>query len=128
MTDLKQLYLWRSKVTPEQAKAFAEACTDQDQLQQWQDEIDQLQTKIRDAHITVDVGTLLATARSTNATPVNAECPVSGKPVDPTKTVLYEGVLVAFCCEDCKAKFLQDPKPLLAKLNLPKEPKTENTK
>jgi YHS domain-containing protein len=45
-------------------------------------------------------------------------CPVSGKPVDAQKTVLYEGKLVAFCCDDCKAKFQQDPKPFLAKLDL----------
>ena len=50
--------------------------------------------------------------------PVNAQCPVSGKSVDISKTVLHEGKLIAFCCDDCKAKFQQDPKPLLAKLNL----------
>jgi Leucine-rich repeat (LRR) protein len=127
MPKLKQLYLWRTKVSPEAGKAFAEAHTDHDQLERWQDEIEQLQAKIRDAHLNVDVGTIMAET-STNAAPVNTECPVSGKPIDPTKTVLHEGTLIAFCCDDCKAKFKQDPKPILAKLNLTKEPKSENTK
>jgi YHS domain-containing protein len=64
----------------------------------------------------VELGTPLAAATTTNATPINTECPVSGKPVDTSKTVLHDGVLIAFCCEDCKAKFQQDPKPFLAKL------------
>jgi len=114
---LKQLYLWQTKVTPAAGKAFAEAHTDQDQLQRWQEEIQQLTAKIRDAHIAVDLGTMTPPVASTNATPVNAQCPVSGKPIDPTKTVFYEGKLIAFCCDDCKAEFQKDPKPYLAKLD-----------
>jgi YHS domain-containing protein/uncharacterized membrane protein len=52
------------------------------------------------------------------AKPINAKCPVSGKDVDPAKTSLHDGKVVAFCCDDCKAKFDQDPKPYLAKLGL----------
>ena len=115
---LKQLYLWQTKVTPGAGKAFAEAHTDEDQLHRWQEEIAELNTKIRDAHITVDLGTMMPAVASTNAAPVNAQCPVSGKPIDPTKTVIHNGVVVAFCCNDCKAKFQQDPKPYLAKLDL----------
>jgi YHS domain-containing protein len=52
------------------------------------------------------------------AVPVNTKCPVSGKDVDSTKTSVFEGKLVAFCCGDCKASFDKDPKPFLAKLGL----------
>jgi hypothetical protein len=45
-----------------------------------------------------------------------------------TKTVIREGTVIALCRDDCKVKFLQDPKPILAKLNLPKEPKAQTTK
>jgi uncharacterized membrane protein len=121
LPKLKQLYLWQTKVTPTASKAFVEARTDQDQIQRWQQEIEQLNAKIRDSHISVDLGTILPSAASTNAAPVNAQCPVSGKPVDPTKTVVHNGVVVAFCCDDCKAKFQQDPKPYLAKLEPQKE-------
>jgi uncharacterized membrane protein len=127
MGKLKQLYLWQTKVTPAAGKAFAEAHTDEDQLQRWQQEIEQLNARIRDAHIAVDLGTILPAPASTNSTPANAQCPVSGKPIDPTKTVIHNGVVVAFCCDDCKAKFQQDPTPYLAKLETNKEsqPKTK---
>jgi uncharacterized membrane protein/mono/diheme cytochrome c family protein/YHS domain-containing protein len=123
MSKLKQLYLWQTKVTPAAGKAFAEARIDKDQLQRWQEEIEQLNAKIRDAHISVDLGTMAPkpTAVSTNAAAVNTMCPVSGKPIDPSKTVLYEGLLVAFCCDDCKATFEKDPTPYLAKLDHQKE-------
>ena len=122
MPKLKQLYLWQTKVTPAAGKAFTEARTDHDQLQRWQEEIEQVNAKIRDAHISVDLGTISPPViASTNAAPVNAQCPVLGKPVDPTKTVVHNGVVVAFCCDDCKAKFQQDPAPYLAKLEPQKE-------
>src|ERR1044071_568845 len=117
LPTLKQLHLWRTKVTPAAAKSFAEAFTDTNQLQQWRSEIDQLKARIKNGHFLLDLGAPAATP-STNSAAVNALCPVSGKPVDPSRTVNYEGTLVAFCCDDCKAKFQHDPKPLLAKLGL----------
>ena len=113
---LKRLYLWQTGVTPAGAKAFAEARTDKDQIQRWQEEIEQLQARIRDSQVRVDLGASLPSPSSTNAAPVNTQCPVSGKPADPAKTLVHEGRLVAFCCDDCKAKFQQDPKPYLSKL------------
>ncbi len=128
LPKLKQIYLWQTKVTPEAGKAFAEAHTDHDQLQHWQEEIEQLNAKIRDAHISVDLGTMLpavaVTSSATNAAAINTQCPVSGKPVDPTKTLVHNGMVVAFCCDDCKAKFQQDPTPYLAKLEPKKEAQT----
>jgi YHS domain-containing protein len=101
--------------------SLLDAKTDKEQLARWHDEIAQLEAKIRAAKITVDTGaviTIIATA-TTNKTPVNTKCPVSDKDVDPTKTVVYEGATIAFCCDDCKAKFEKDPKEFAAKLNLP---------
>jgi uncharacterized membrane protein len=121
LPKLKQLYLWQTKVTPAAGKAFAEARTDPDQLQHWREEIEQLNAKIRDAHVSIDLGTILPPPASTNSAAVNTQCPVSGKPIDPTKTVLHKGVVVAFCCDDCKAKFEKDPTPYLAKLEPQKE-------
>jgi uncharacterized membrane protein/YHS domain-containing protein len=115
---LKQLYLWETKVSARAAQAFVEARTDKNQLQGWAEEIEQLKARIRDAQLAIDLGATPAPASDSNSTPINTECPVSGKPVDASKTVSYEGRPVAFCCDDCKAKFQQDPKPFLAKLNL----------
>src|SRR5882724_5195667 len=88
---LKQLYLWQTKVSPAAAKAFAETLTDSDQLQRWQDEIEQFKAKIKSEHVAVEVGTPATLPPPTNAAPVNAQCPVSGKPVDLSRTLTYEG-------------------------------------
>jgi len=127
LPKLKQVFVWQTKVTPAAASEFVEARTDKDQLDQWESQIEQLKAKIREAHVLVDLGTTTTAAATTNASPINTECPVSGKPIDPTKTVLHDGVLVAFCCDDCKAKFEKDPKPFLAKLAalMPKDAKAE---
>jgi len=116
LAKLKQIYLWQTKVTPAAVTAFLDARTDKDQLQRWQDQIEPLKANIREAHIAVELGTPLASTPATNSVPANTECPVSGKPIDTSKTLVHEGVLIAFCCDDCKAKFQQDPKPFLAKL------------
>ncbi len=37
--------------------------------------------------------------------PINTVCPISGKPVDPNITVVYEGKTFAFAAEACRVKF-----------------------
>jgi YHS domain-containing protein/uncharacterized membrane protein len=118
MPRLKQLYLWQTSATTNGASAFLEARSDTNQLQKWREEIEQLQANIKDAHISVELGTTTTASTSTNAAPINKDCPVSGKPIDTSKTVTYEGSLVAFCCDDCKAEFEKDPKKFVSKLNL----------
>jgi len=134
---LKQVYLWQTKVTTNGVQTFTEARTDRTQLQRWQEEIEQLKTKIRDSQVSVDLGLpLVATptnsaATTTNAAvvPINTICPVSGKPIDPAKTVTYEGRVIAFCCDDCKSQFEKDPKPFLSKLSsAPKKAKAKAEK
>lgn len=50
--------------------------------------------------------TLLAqNAAAPAGTPVNTECPISGKPVDPKITSTYEGVTYAFAVEGCRKKW-----------------------
>jgi uncharacterized membrane protein len=128
LPKLKQLYLWQTKVTPAAAKAFAESLTDTDQEQRWQEEIEQLKAKIKSERLLVDTGTPVTAPPATNGAPINAQCPVSDKPVDVTKTTVHEGKLVAFCCDECKAKFQKDPKPLLAKLGLTSVTETKTEK
>ncbi|MHC4822389.1 MAG: c-type cytochrome domain-containing protein [Planctomycetota bacterium] len=41
--------------------------------------------------------------------PVNRQCPVSGKPVDPRYTVVHQGEVLAFCCPNCPKAFWEDP-------------------
>ena len=85
-------------------------------MKAWEEQIEGLKTKIKNAQTFVELGTPLAQVASTNTAPINSECPVSGKPVDATKTITYEGKLVAFCCDDCLAEFKKDPKKFVGKL------------
>jgi hypothetical protein len=114
LPELKQLYLWQTKVTPAAAKAFAESLGDEEQLQRWREEIGILTAKIKNAQVIVDVGTPVG--GSTNSTAINTHCPVSGKVVDPVRSIIYEGQLIAFCCDDCREQFRRDPKALITKL------------
>jgi len=50
------------------------------------------------------------------AEPVNKECPVTGKAVNPKCKTAYEGKEVAFCSGDCQKKFKADPKKYAGKL------------
>ena len=56
-----------------------------------------------------------ATAPSTQ--PVNKMCVMHPEdPVDNRVTVIYEGKVIGFCCEDCIKDFKKDPKKYMAKL------------
>lgn len=44
-------------------------------------------------------------AKAATANEVNTVCPISGKPVDPKITVVYEGKTYAFADEACRTKF-----------------------
>ena len=121
LPKLKHLYLWQTRVSPEAAKQFQLARTDREQLRAWEQEIELLQARIRANQFILEIGVTSAPPAVTSA-PVNKACPVSGEPAKAGKTVVYEGRVIAFCCDDCKAKFQQDPKPFLAKLPLKENP------
>jgi YHS domain-containing protein len=48
--------------------------------------------------------------------PINKTCPITGKDINPTKTVEYEKQLIGLCCDDCKGKFESDPKKYIGKV------------
>ena len=116
LINLRRLYLWKTKITPEAGKALAEELADKDRITRLENNITQLQKEISHAQVTVNLGT----NPSTNTVPksINNICPVSGKPVDPSKTFLYKGKLIAFCCGNCCAEFQKAPNKYLAKLKL----------
>jgi hypothetical protein len=49
------------------------------------------------------------------APPVNAACPVTGKPVDPAYSIVFRGRVIGFCCPKCPATFWADPAAYEAK-------------
>lgn len=119
LPNLKQVYLWQTQVTPEGARNFADVRTDTAQLKRWREEIDALQAKLRNQKIVIETGAPASTlAAAKPGGPINTLCPVSNKPIDPTKTLQYEGYLVAFCCNDCKTTFEKNPEPYLPRLPL----------
>ena len=119
LPKLRQVYLWQTKVTPDGVKGFADARTDTAQLKRWQEEIEGLLAKIRDQKTLIETGApAIASTAAKSDSPVNTLCPVTNKPIDPTKTAQFEGHLVAFCCNDCKANFEKNPEACLPRLGL----------
>ncbi len=43
-----------------------------------------------------------------DAIAINEACPVSGEPIDKTKSVEFEGRKVYFCCDHCIEKYKKD--------------------
>jgi YHS domain-containing protein len=41
--------------------------------------------------------------------PVNVVCPVSGGPVDPAFSIVHDGQVLGFCCNECPTTFWDDP-------------------
>jgi YHS domain-containing protein len=48
--------------------------------------------------------------------PVNTKCPVSGDPIDPAITTVYQGKTIAFCCKDCIGDFNKNPEKYMKTL------------
>ncbi len=57
-------------------------------------------------------------ATALSAADIELKCPLSGKPVDETKTVDFNGGKVAFCCGNCPKAFAKSPDKFAAKANL----------
>ncbi len=141
LPSLHHLYLWQTKVTPAAATAFADAMTDKQKIERWQKDIEALQARIKNQGVMVVQSTQqtivpaatptmpatpgkpaaaapAATPALASAVPINTKCPITEKPIDPTKTVLYHGKTIAFCCDICLAEFKKNPKAVLKKLKL----------
>jgi YHS domain-containing protein len=50
------------------------------------------------------------------ADPINKTCPITGKDINPTKTVEYEKQVIGLCCDDCKGKFESNPEKYIGKV------------
>lgn len=46
----------------------------------------------------------------------NTICPISGDPVNPEVTTVYQGKRYSFCCPNCTDKFKKNPEKYLAKM------------
>jgi YHS domain-containing protein len=50
-----------------------------------------------------------STQPAATAKPINTKCIVSGEDIDPSITVVYNGVTYGFCCQDCVKAFNKNP-------------------
>lgn len=49
-------------------------------------------------------------------TPVNTVCPVTGSPLDPRFSIVFEGRVVGFCCSNCPKEFWEEPEKFRANI------------
>jgi YHS domain-containing protein len=120
LKKLRKLYLWQTKVTADGAKALKAAIPEIIVNRGEDYTLPAPTTKPTDVKPAAPLPAVAAEAGK----PVNDKCPVSGKDIDPTKTVVYEGKTVAFCCENCPKAFEKDPKKFVAKFPALAAPET----
>ncbi len=101
LTDLRKLYLWQTKVSKKGALALRRAMP----------------------NLQVNLGgyaELLAKTKpgvaKTGKSPVNTNCPVTGKALCEGVITSVRGQSVGFCCDKCKAAFVANPDKYLPKL------------
>ncbi|MDH3584745.1 MAG: hypothetical protein OER86_11070 [Phycisphaerae bacterium] len=100
LENLEKLFVWQTKVTKDGAK------------------------QLKDVYVNTGWEFKpVAPAGSASAKSINTKCPVSGKAVDASKVSTFQGQVIGFCCDKCKAKFDKDPKALIGKVKEFKAPK-----
>lgn len=120
MPFLKRVYLWKSGITPEGAAMLRERLHDAvvdvgDTPTAAVLEAEQAIKLTGDAPVPGAPAPAVATADLLK--PVNATCPVSGKPVDANFAIVFKGTVVGFCCRHCLGQFLEEPAKFEGKIN-----------
>ncbi|MFZ4574925.1 MAG: c-type cytochrome domain-containing protein [Phycisphaerales bacterium] len=59
-----------------------------------------------------------AAPKQASLTPINPTCPVSGSPIDPKYSIVYEGKVIGFCCPNCPRQFWAEPEKFLTALGI----------
>ncbi|MCC7292985.1 MAG: hypothetical protein IT449_13065 [Phycisphaerales bacterium] len=107
MPALKRLYIWRSGLS---ADAAARLRRERPALTV--DNGDAPDSTPTDAEQVVQLGKTppaAGPAAAESLKPVNANCPVTGKPVDPRYVIVFEGKAIGFCCPNCPGQFWAEP-------------------
>lgn len=112
---LIKLFVWNSKMSESglsNLRASLPNCT----IDQGESRISAALESETELKLTSDAPLPGAAESATALKPENALCPVSGAPVNPKYTIVYEGRVIGFCCPNCPKSFWQDPAAFLAKL------------
>lgn len=117
---LRRVFLWQTAVTDEGVAFLQESLVDETRVESWRAQIQELEQRLESSKVDIALGNPLPPPAEPVAAlePVNEQCPISGKPVDLAHTATHEGMVIAFCCGDCLAKFERDPDPALEQLKL----------
>jgi YHS domain-containing protein len=112
LKNLKRLYLWQTKATDqgvgELKKSIANLYVN------------------RGEELAIVVAPPPADPKATSAAkPINTTCPVSGKPVDPTKTLVHDGKTIGFCCDMCPKAFEKEPAKFVSKIKADAKPEAK---
>ncbi|MFO0828312.1 MAG: c-type cytochrome domain-containing protein [Phycisphaerales bacterium] len=119
MPGLRRAFLWSSAITPRGLQRLRDGRRDL-----LADAGDAPESTPVEAEPPVKLGaapkpaepTAAAPATTVSLKPINTVCPVSGAPIDPKYTILYDGKVIGFCCPNCPKKFWEDPEAYLAKI------------
>jgi len=118
MPALTELYLWGTAFTPGGIAKLREQLPEVmiDFGDSFYDEPLEIEAELvftSDAPLVdappTEEGTTPKAVDTVRLTPSNTTCPVSGKPVDPLYTVVYDGKVIGFCCPNCPKTFWEDP-------------------
>ena len=117
MAGLKRLYCWGAKLSAEKISALAAARPGLEINAGEVAQKDALEIEPPPVFTAPAASAKPQVAAAASLAPINTICPVSGKPIDPTKLVVYKGKVVGMCCEHCAEAFLADPEKYASKLD-----------
>ena len=102
LAQLEKIFLWQSSVTDAGVAALQKALP--------QLVVDRGGYADQVLKVAADLAAAEAKEKAAVAgKAANTKCPVSGEPIDPEFSVVFEDRTVAFCCTKCKAKFEAEP-------------------
>jgi YHS domain-containing protein len=119
LKGLKKLYLWQTKVTDGGVAAMKK-----DVPAVIVNRGEELAIVVKTPEPTPAAAPAAGTTPVALGKPINTICPVSGKAVDETKVLAYEGNTVGFCCEKCPVAFAKTPAKFASKIKADAVPAT----
>jgi YHS domain-containing protein len=117
LKNLKRVYLWQTKVTDKGVADLKKAVANL-----YVNRGEELAIVVAPPPAEPAKPDPKAAAAAAAAKPINTVCPVSGKPVDPTKTLVHEGKVIGFCCDMCPKAFQKDPAKFAANIKADAKP------
>lgn len=113
---LRKLYVWNTKFSAHTLEELAHSLPDCD-INQGAFSNAQVLESETELKLTSDAPLPGHSSQAVSLKPENTKCPVSGSPIDPRYTIVYEGRAIGFCCPNCPKTFWQDPAGFLSKLH-----------